>query len=645
MSASIYKPLDRDRREIRLLHLDWNGDDDEIVTCRMTTASLEEGPSYAALSYVWGTQPPTEEILVNEKEVLITKSLLRALWHLRRNELFREIPLWADAICIDQNNLAERGHQVKLMASVFSGAFYVIAWLGEPTGGPDDINFDLVREIAAHRAKKGFPVDREEDSPLTDEDFEWMTRDPKYYAIDAGHSSGNVYWNGAINISRSNYWTRTWIFQELVLASCADRHIFFYGTESITYGLLETYNDFIKRIEWVLPSKPRVVPSSLWRYILFEKSYTFLLILVRLTRLSKNVRDYTPAYISGICFSKDPRDAIYGLLGITAMDIIPDYERPVADVYRDWFGVCLRRSTYRGLLHWAGIGYGPSIIKNLPSWVPNLAINEKQQDWSISEPIVSWDKKIHMEPPKIIDSNTLRICGILLDSVSKVDHPCLTCDSSKPDLTFWRFCIDHIATCFGKGERRPDRMLPLQEILAVVCYGVYTSRSQKISFPLEYTHPLARSFRDLLARGGSVDDRNASIEKLGLSSTDDIPEALDCKLHSPKDMATGKLLMADGVLGTDEGIKSPDPLYFMDRCRQNAFFCTKGGYLGKGPPGTLPGDRVYLVDGLYAPGLLRRLDDSTWAFVGTCYVEGLITQELLQMTEDGKLPIEEIHMQ
>jgi hypothetical protein len=38
--------------------------------------------------------------------------------------------LWIDAICIDQNNLAERGHQVERMGRIYDCATEVLIWLG-----------------------------------------------------------------------------------------------------------------------------------------------------------------------------------------------------------------------------------------------------------------------------------------------------------------------------------------------------------------------------------------------------------------------------------------------------------------------------------------------------------------------------------
>jgi hypothetical protein len=42
-----------------------------------------------------------------------------------------EMILWIDAICINQEDITERGHQVQLMGRVCSKATRVLVWLGE----------------------------------------------------------------------------------------------------------------------------------------------------------------------------------------------------------------------------------------------------------------------------------------------------------------------------------------------------------------------------------------------------------------------------------------------------------------------------------------------------------------------------------
>ena len=93
---------------IRLLELMPGKADDKLVGS-MKTVRIDHTPSYEAISYAWGNPERTAEILCNDQVFGITASLSGALQRVRRADEARL--LWADAICIDQNNLIERGNR------------------------------------------------------------------------------------------------------------------------------------------------------------------------------------------------------------------------------------------------------------------------------------------------------------------------------------------------------------------------------------------------------------------------------------------------------------------------------------------------------------------------------------------------------
>jgi len=86
---------------------------------------------YEALSYVWGSSHKDDRIQVNGFAMDVTINLYSALQRLRYED--RDRILWIDAICIDQSNPKERGHQVDRMAEIYKLADQVIIWLGVST--------------------------------------------------------------------------------------------------------------------------------------------------------------------------------------------------------------------------------------------------------------------------------------------------------------------------------------------------------------------------------------------------------------------------------------------------------------------------------------------------------------------------------
>jgi hypothetical protein len=85
-------------------------------------------PGYKCLSYTWGEPCEGREILLNGCTFRVRDNLFEFLDIARR--LFPMEFLWVDAICIDQNNVAERGHQVERMGRVYECALGVLIWLG-----------------------------------------------------------------------------------------------------------------------------------------------------------------------------------------------------------------------------------------------------------------------------------------------------------------------------------------------------------------------------------------------------------------------------------------------------------------------------------------------------------------------------------
>jgi hypothetical protein len=86
---------------------------------------------FAALSYTWGEEKNPASIFLNGTRVLVTKNLEIVLRTLATNGEFGEdYRLWIDAVCINQNDEAERAVQVQKMRDIYCGSLecYVMGW-------------------------------------------------------------------------------------------------------------------------------------------------------------------------------------------------------------------------------------------------------------------------------------------------------------------------------------------------------------------------------------------------------------------------------------------------------------------------------------------------------------------------------------
>ncbi|KAK8860096.1 HET-domain-containing protein [Apiospora arundinis] len=128
-----YSPIDLSRDAIRIVRL-YQGTFVPDIRCELIETFLSEldGVPYEALSYTWGGDPLTEDgaqIVLNDRKVSVTTNLFEALMSLRLPD--RDRILWVDALCIDQANDQEKGHQVGQMRLVYQHAESVLIWLGQ----------------------------------------------------------------------------------------------------------------------------------------------------------------------------------------------------------------------------------------------------------------------------------------------------------------------------------------------------------------------------------------------------------------------------------------------------------------------------------------------------------------------------------
>ena len=133
--SSPYRPLDTERHQIRLLSVSAAGELDEPLRGDLDVVSMDDRPQYEALSYVWGQDRALTPMAINNFNMEITQNLDVALRYLRHRDKPRV--LWVDAICIDQTNFDERAQQVRQMRDIYYFSSTVLVWLGPPTSDSD----------------------------------------------------------------------------------------------------------------------------------------------------------------------------------------------------------------------------------------------------------------------------------------------------------------------------------------------------------------------------------------------------------------------------------------------------------------------------------------------------------------------------
>ncbi len=128
-----HKPLPDPSTTIRLLQLHL-GQGDEPLRASLEVRGLDAEEPYDALSYMWGSKEPKRMIQVDGEPFLLRHNIYSFL---RFSD--RLCRLWLDAVCIDQNNIEERGQQVSLMGNIYRSCRECLAWLGESEDQGDEV--------------------------------------------------------------------------------------------------------------------------------------------------------------------------------------------------------------------------------------------------------------------------------------------------------------------------------------------------------------------------------------------------------------------------------------------------------------------------------------------------------------------------
>ncbi|KAI6792182.1 hypothetical protein KC361_g6899 [Hortaea werneckii] len=322
--SSIWKPLDKEKREIRILLLQPSQEEHGALYADLEIVSLDSEPEYKAISYVWRDASDTTDMCLNGQSVKITKNLAAALRRFRDPK--DSVALWADAVCINQADLEERAEQVRIMGKIFAAAAQVNVWLGRLSDrGWHDA---LYSYLEAH------------DLPRTDDALEKQGIFFEYLFpqvvgdLDIGTSQFGLrrwsIWLGTLSFYP--WFSRLWVIQEVAVARSA---VFFSGRHSFTHDALFSIVEQVKML------KSRSSPFN-----------TILITAVR--QVYPAVQAKKMALTKGACGimrqcshlnCQDHLDRVYSLLGLTSTvsDFPVDYRKTVAEVFVDFAISCIAK--------------------------------------------------------------------------------------------------------------------------------------------------------------------------------------------------------------------------------------------------------------------------------------------------------------
>ncbi|KAG4425994.1 hypothetical protein IFR04_000938 [Cadophora malorum] len=646
-----YKPLPS-TGSIRILTLE-AGFKHSPLRGSLKQVPIDYLPHYEALSYCWGSPDKPRSIELDDGTINITESIHSALVRLRR--LTKSRLIWADALCINQDDNLEKKHQILLMRQIYSSAFRTLAYLGDEADG-SDLAIQLHEKIAGI-SFSGLP---EKFATM-----EWLQSHglPEY--LDPAWLAWSVFW-------RRPWFRRAWVLQEFVLGKdtviiCGQRKInwksFVSATEKMQEfnllkwtttggdlgnGLDDAYSGAAAMLAMMAVKSGSSLSSGIAYYIrtfsesdestlqqldshkclteklpglkdtimILRKDPSLIEPTIRMLEANMGAFGLTELndptvhhplinllFIFDRCEATDPRDRLFSLLGLASdgldEEFRPDYDESIASVARRFSQGFIKKGHGMQVLYLAGVS---DDLPTWPSWVPNwtrTGVVERKVlcARTIWAPVDSNSYKAGGDHPPNIrispDPNVLLASGSRIDRISELGMDASGITSASGDV----FLLKQF---FAKAEetidpdRDPSRIYaPTGETMGEVYW--LTIIANKGMNSAEAAEDYARQYEEC----------RRFFDTHRLESLTSVEQLLSLNLYYA---CVVSLIVTSRV------------------CR------TAGGFVGLVPLGSRVDDLVVVFNGGAMPFVLRRSEyiEGDFRLIGGCYVHGLMRGEAVR---------------
>ncbi|KAH8783432.1 heterokaryon incompatibility protein-domain-containing protein [Diaporthe sp. PMI_573] len=366
------------------------------IEVRLSVIHIYDAPQFEALSYVWGNPHNTTKITCDGHDFDVTINLQRAL--LRARYIDRPRLLWADAVCINQHDLEERGTHVAYMGRIYEKSDVVLIHLAEDTQGNERAVKELVEQVGGLIKRYDGDIDAmlvlDADDPFL-EDKRWVF---------------------LASMLQCRWFTRAWVVQEIGLAR----------DPRIWYGDVEfSYRDVTRLAGW----QQRCAPQLMARAGLeFNTIHIEWLDWTKDPEALGKAPDRTFLELMNQASwlgCSDHRDHIYSLLGhplarlpgSERLIVTPDYKKPVPDVYHELVMNLLQGPG--GLRVLSAVEHSEQPPTEFPSWVSLWTEGITMCNLGIFPGFYYNASRGLDEPRPSILGTSLRLRGLVLDVVAR----------------------------------------------------------------------------------------------------------------------------------------------------------------------------------------------------------------------------------
>ncbi|KAH7391698.1 heterokaryon incompatibility protein-domain-containing protein [Pyrenochaeta sp. MPI-SDFR-AT-0127] len=582
----------------------------------------------------------------------------------------RSIPnaFWIDAICINQDDNAERSSQVRLMGELYRSARLVLGWLGADDGGNLGRAVSDLQEVSTQWQVPGTSIAqiwKYMETHSESDVFQGLDPVSRFWeSPDHDPLQFHPLWLDICKIFQHKYWTRVWIRQEILLAKGL---LFLLGYNSMSW---ESISRFWSQI--LICAQRDLTPPGLslgrWRFLVdycqevYNKVFLFA---CQKAEIANHGLDTLVDLTNCRAAATNPRDHIFGTLGFQPVSINVDYEASVRDTFVQFFECCLQTQhkdrIFRDVPRRAGIGIAgrDQCQHDLPSWVEDFSrgcITVQGTLVNASEGLFpSGGAEID-----IIPSGILKISGIMVDAVEHVRIPASDFLRQWPNKgnMYYEFGTYIIDTARYYAGHTFERRVPALEAILRVLFDdegplpngemarldsgsvlaaqiVVNSIYDLCYFPTDSWNEERLKIVHVDAGANFIPTLKAAFPLM----TDAIPATW----HNGM---TAKQVL-ENIIGTKWGLHINSWMTGLLRKKEISayrFFQTQNNRFGMGPPGMRSGDLVYVWPLSADPCILRSLGDGSMVYIGPAFLLGLSHGEVAEVAANGNYPVEKLEI-
>lgn len=617
-----YQRLNPEKREIRTLEL-VAGPEESPIQGKLTIRSLDEirpdtfrdrRPEtnfvWFAVSYVWGSRPRDCEIQIDGSLLRVTETLVKVLEYLRG--ISNAKTFWIDQICINQDDIEERGTQVSLMHEIYTKAFGTIAWLGLGSSSLKDslCVIDAIAKSVAKWKGENRLLEEDEARKLCADGFTSLIN-PLMPTIDDVRAALDDIPTHISNLIASTWFDRVWTFQEAVLAA----HLFFcsgFEGSPLLHWLELKEVIFLAQtagIEGI--EEPKIGMIVTMRDVVLDMTEG-------LSLYGRDIRLMNTDAFAAQRQTSDDRDMLYGQLGLFDHEVQqrlrPDYSLSVEGVFLNGTTAILEADQDLTMLE-SCCAEGDRKKYDLPSWCKDWT-----QDWLNCGTKYEYMWRIHdMSSPQPYHA-TLKTAPTI---IYRPQDKCLKVRG------LWVDTIQNL--CLRPMSLRPDDRYLTERAYAEFMHFLQAcdQRKRRAVF-----NAFLNGFQDPKSKTrAGLNDPTYTIYKC----LDDKTDKWALPIVAFKEDSDANQEMEGFLQAMGTGM--------------TCLFETKQGRIGKSCGHIRPGDKVCLLYGGRLPFLLREVwrerpshstetdgEDVRYKLIGGgCYVDGLVDGDGLRLAEEQEI--------